>query len=232
MELTELIIDPTVLTIGVSGSARAAGLHASDLYNDFYADSNPKKYWYLRRDLNSTNSINPLLVEPGLIFENMLEEGLQRRLADAGSKDGSIERPGEFTHKGIFEGTPFALHYNPDLFIFNGVFRVGEIKATWMWSTVTAEEYEAFKHGDRDAALKIRDLLLDPKYDKYLTQLKLYMKCLETLYGRLYIFYVNGTGKPPFPPQLLAWDLMFTQDELDMNYYMLLNHGLSKGMLR
>lgn len=229
MDITELLIDPAVLGIGSSGSTRAEGLHASDLYNDFYADSNPKKYGYLRRD--PTNSINPLLVEPGLIFEIMLEEGLQRRLAEAGSHDGSIERPGEFTHRDHFEGHDIEFHYNPDLFIFNGVFRVGEIKATWMHSKVTHEEYEGFKAGDQDAAEKIRDILLDPKYDKYLTQMKLYMYCLQTIHGRLYIFFVNGTGKPPFPPQLLAWDIAFTQDELNLNYAMLMRHGMSKGMI-
>jgi hypothetical protein len=226
MEINELLIDPTVLTIGVSGGVRAEGLHASDLYNDFYADSDPKKYGYLRRD--ASNSVNPLLVEPGLIFESMLEEGLQRRL---GSLE-TIERPGEFHHADIYEGVPFTIHYNPDLFIFNGQFRVGEIKCTWMHSKIKHDEYELFKAGDRDAAGKIRDTLLDPKYDKYLTQMKLYMKMLQTLYGRLYIFFVNGTGQPPFPPQLLAWDIEFTQDELDANYRMLINHGFSKGMLR
>jgi hypothetical protein len=231
MEINELLIDPTVLTIGVSGGVRAEGVHASDLYNSFFADSNPKKYGYLRRE-DSSNSINPLLVEPGLIFERMLEEGLQRRLGDAGSHDGSIERPGEFTHRDVVDGIPVEFHFNPDLFIFNGQFRVGEIKCTWMHSKITHEEFDLFKAGDPDAAAKIRDALLDEKYGKYLAQLQLYMKCLQTRYGRLYVFYVNGTGKPPFPPQLLAWDIAFTQEELDLNYIMLVRQGISKGWFK
>lgn len=228
MNITELVIDPTVLTIGVSGGVRAGGAHASDLYNDFMADSNPKKYGYLRRD--PENKIDPLLVEPGLIFEMMLEEGLQRRLAASGI-DGSVERPGELVHTDTFEGQPISFSFNPDLFIFNGIFRVGEIKATWQWSGISPECYKAYKEGDSDAACTVREVLLDPKYAKYLMQLQLYQYAVKTLFGRLYIFYVNGCGRPPFPPQLLAWDVEFSQEELDMNYACLVRHGISKGLI-
>lgn len=82
----------------------------SDLYNDLYADLEPKRF----------SKSGPMPVEKlefGMAFEEMLEDSLRKRLVG--------ERPGEFT-------TEEGIIYSPDLLIFNGATRLGEIKLTWM----------------------------------------------------------------------------------------------------
>lgn len=195
-------IDTGLLKIGKSSGERAAGVHASDLYGSLYRELNPDRY-------GRPGEPPPLLLETGLIFETMLEEGFIRRLAANGGEGEQIERPGEFTHRDTWDGYDVTVHYNPDLFIFNGQFRVGEIKATWM-------SY-------------IPDLTHE-KYAKWLTQIKFYCKMQRTRFARLYAFFICGTYKPPTVPLLKAWDLEFSQDELDMEYAMLMWHGVSSGV--
>ena len=143
---------------------------------------------------------DPLRLEAGLAFESLLEEGLKRRLCG--------ERPGEFT-------TDEGVIFSPDLIIFNHVTRVGEIKLTWMSSN---EIPTVLSNG------------LPPKFDKWLTQIKFYCRAVETCYGRLIGFFVNGDYRPP-SPRLLAWDLQFTKRELDENHTMLMNHARHRGLL-
>lgn len=223
MKITALNLDVRALGLGNSGSVRAAGLHASDIYNSFYADLDPKKYLF-------SGPINPLLVEIGLIFETMLERGLQERLLASGAI-GGVERPGEFTFTDTYKGHPVVIHYNPDLFMLNGVLRVAEIKSTWKWSGVSHEEIEQAQAGVESAIKRLRDLILDPKFDKWLTQLKLYLYMLGELKGRIYAFFVMANGRPPFPAQLLGWDLDFTQEELYRNFSMLMNHAIAKKLI-
>lgn len=200
MDITPIDVDLAALGIGSSSGVRAEGVHASDIYSDLYQDLEPERY---HRD----GLPPPTLLETGLIFETLLEEGLKRRLVESG-EPGDIARPGEFTHTDVYQGTPITIHYNPDLFIFNGQFRLGEIKATWM----------SPKGG-----------ITDPKFDKWFTQIKFYCWCVKTRYARLYVFFVNGSWKP-IKPTFLAWDMEFTHDELESNYGMLINHAMSKEM--
>jgi hypothetical protein len=222
VKLTALNLDIKALGLGNSGSVRAEGLHASDIYGSFYADLNPKKYKY-------DGPPDPLLVEIGLIFETMLEEGLIRRLLANNGSD--VARPGEFTFRDTYKGHKVVIHYNPDLFMLNGVLRVAEIKSTWMWSTVSHELIGQAQAGVETAIQKLRDLILDPKFDKYLSQLKFYLYMLGELLGRIYIFFVTANGRPPFPSQLLGWDLDFTARELRLTYEMLMNHAIAKGLI-
>jgi hypothetical protein len=226
MKISVLNLDVKALGLGDSGSVRAEGLHASDIYNSFYADLDPKKYLF-------SGPINPLLVEMGLIFERMLEEGLIRRLVTSGALDHmpDVARPGEFTFTDTYKGHPVVIHYNPDLFILNGVLRVAEIKSTWKWSMVSHEEIAKAQAGCEKAREKISAMIRDPKFDKYLTQLKFYLYMLGELLGRIYIFFVVANGRPPFPSQMLGWDLDFTARELRENYEMLMNFAISKGLI-
>lgn len=204
MELTDHPLDLAEVGIGHSSGVRAAGLHASDIYNDLFQDLEPNRY---KRDREA-----PLLVlELGLIFEQMLEEGLARRLATSVNGE-EITRPGELTHEGEFEGHPFTLHYSPDLFIFpkRGELRLGEIKAT--------------KMSPKEAPLA-------PKFEKYWVQIKLYCWLQRTPFARLYVLFINGHYRPTMDPIFQAWDVTFSQDELDTNYAMCLYHALHKGML-
>ena len=118
----------------------------------------------------------------------------------------TISRPEAFLTEG-------GIGFSPDLIISNGVSRCGEIKLTWMTD--------------------VEDIR-DPKFDKYLTQVKAYCYHLETPYGRIYATHINGAekdhyGKPN--PVLKAYDLEFTPRELRENWEMLLNYAKRKRML-
>jgi len=114
MIVTPVELDIAALGLGNSGGVRGEGLHASDIYSDLYQDLEPKRFVRDRPfDLPT--------LETGIIWENILEEGLRRRFGHL--------RPGEFQ-------TPEGIYFNPDLFMYEGpnkaTLRVGEIKATWM----------------------------------------------------------------------------------------------------
>lgn len=224
MELTPLATDLSLLKIGESGSVRAEGLHASTIYSDLYADIDPKRY------RKSDTGPAPETLEVGLIFERMLEEGIARRILECDTTE-QIERPGEFAHEDTFEGRPFTIFYNPDLLIFNGCLRVGEIKATWMSSGLTAEEYTAYLAGDTDLIDRVAAIPLNPKFDKYFSQIKFYCHMLGALDARLIAFFVCGGYKPLYNPQLLVWDVHFAPDETEMEYSVLISHAASKGMI-
>ena len=225
MESTPLLIDATSLQLGQSAAPRTKGLHASTVYNDLYADLEPKRY---RHEEGSTPP--PLLLEQGMIVETALEDGLKRRLE--GERGGEIiQRPGEFTHHYDFEGHQGDMYFTPDLFIYNGVgLRVGEVKSTSMLSTVGDDTIAAAQRGDPDAIESLRLIPLLPKFDKFMHQMQFYCCCLTTPHARLYTFFMRGNNRPPFP-QLLAWDLFFTEDELATTYSIHMNHAAYRRML-
>jgi hypothetical protein len=220
MIITPLDLDMSAIGVGQSGSVRATGLHASDIYDDLYKHLEPKRF--------KGGTPAPLLLETGLILETALEDGLAKRFETAGGED--IKRPGEFTYEGPFDGYPVVIHYNPDLFIFNGCFRIGEIKATWLSSHidhawVDSPEARVLHKADIEAAF------LNPKFDKYLTQLKMYCYMQHTTHGRLYVCFIAGDYTRPFKSQLVAVDLEFTQDELDQEWAMLMYHAIAQGLI-
>ena len=182
--------------IGKSKGHRSAGLHMSAIYNDLFQDLEPKRF--IRG-----SEPDPLRLEAGLAFEDMLEEGLKTRL--------QADRPGEFT-------SPEGIIFSPDLLIFNGSTRLGEIKLTWLSSrAVPREPANGFP----------------PKFDKYFVQMKSYCHCLETAHARLIAFFINGSYDKArgLAPELLAWDIEFSKRELAENWAMMLSHARSKGML-
>lgn len=182
--------------MGVSNGPRSPGLHMSSIYDDLYQDLEPKRYI-------KGSKPDVLRMEAGLAFEDLLEEGIKRRLC--------ADRPGEFT-------TEEGIIFTPDLIIFDGASaggRLGEIKLTWMSSKeVPRETANGFP----------------PKFDKYFTQMKAYCYHLELGTARLLAFFVNGDYRPP-KPELLAWDIEFTSRELEENWRMLVNHARHKRML-
>lgn len=181
--------------LGVSTGYRSPGLHMSAIYNDLFQDLEPKRF-------TRGTKPDPLRLEAGLMFEDLLEEGLKKRL-------GGGDRVGEFT-------TEEGIIYSPDLIIFDAQRqRLGEIKLTWMSS----------KEVPREAATRF-----PPKFDKYIVQMKAYSYHLDLDCARLLAFFVNGNYAPP-KPELLAWDIEFTRRELKENWQMLLNHARSKKML-
>lgn len=100
------------LDLTASSLYRSPGLHASDIYNAYYQELEPKRF-------KKGTSPDPLRMGAGLMLESVLEEGLKQRMA---------ERPGELLTK---EG----IAYSPDMLISeNNKLRLGETKLTWMSS--------------------------------------------------------------------------------------------------
>lgn len=223
MNLSHTPLDLRSLGIGESGSIRATGLHASDLYGSLYQQKEPDRY---RSDGEPPP---PLLLETGLTLENMLEEGLARKFATSGGEQ--IARPGEFTHSDVWQGHPVEIHYNPDLFIYNGVgLRIGEIKGTWLSSKIP-QEWTASPEAYLRHAADIEAAMLNPKLDKYYTQIKFYCYMTKTRFARLYTFFIAGDYTRPFKSQMIVVDIEFSQDELDYEYATLMWHGVSTGLI-
>lgn len=224
MDTQPLDIDVSALRLGESSGERAEGLHASDIYGDYYQDFDPKRY---RRG----GTPPPLLLETGLIIENILEEGLKRRFAENPTDHEQIERPGELTYRDTFQGKPVIIHYNPDLAIFNGVgLRIGEVKATWLSSHIPHAYLESTESRLEHAG-EIAEALNNRKLDKFFDQVMFYMKFIGTRYGRFYIFFMAGDYSRPFTSQLVIFNVEFTQGEIDSTFNRLMRHAVSKGML-
>lgn len=194
-------VDFEALGLGISRGHRTPGLHMSDIYNNLFQELEPKRY-------QKGSAPDALRMELGLNFEDLLEEGLRSRLTV-----GNAERPGEFT-------TEEGIIYSPDLIVFNGSTKLGEIKLTWMSS--------------REVPRERTDGGFPPKFDKYFVQMKAYCHNLDLDEARLFAFFVCGnwdrtTGNKP---EFLAWDIHFTQRELKENWQMLLNHARHARLLK
>lgn len=192
-----MIIEPCphgLEELGISTLPRTPGLHISEIYGDLYQRLEPTRY--------KGGEPDPLHLEAGLAWEQMLEEGLKRRL--------SANRPGELI-------SPEGIYLSPDLIIANCAVRVGEIKLTWM--------------SCREMPLE-RTTHMPEKFSKWFVQMMAYCHILETPYARLIGFFVNGDYPRGAPrPRLLAWDLQFTSRELTDNWRMLMNHAKVMGVL-
>ncbi len=65
---------------------------------------------------------------------------------------------------------------------------------------------------------------IETDFTHWLWQIKAYCKLLATRTARLYVFFVNGDYKDS-GPQLKAFALTFTQEEIDQNWAMLRQHA-------
>lgn len=198
------------LDLARSYGKRSKGVHMSDLYGALYAKLEPKRYAH--------NSDAPPPKERwgvGMAFEEMLEEGLARRVFNENEKE-HVERPGEFetehTHRcprlkknrtpgcGCICGG--GIFYSPDLLIFNGKDRVGEIKLNSMgakgipWKL--GETYDGF----------------DKKFNKYQTQMMNYGYHLGIPRSRLYSFSMREMVQFNEKNIFRAWNIDYTNREM------------------
>lgn len=193
------------LELGASKNPRSGGLHLSEIYNDLFARLEPKRY-------STGGPINKVLLEAGVVFEELLERALVLRLQE------TIGRPEEIVFEDEEEG--IIIKCSPDLFIIDeqGNFRIGEIKLTWKSS--------------RDVPREAGENGFPPKFKKYFVQMMGYCYVAQTPYARLITLFVNGQYIPgPPEPELLAWDIEFSTQELQENWAMLLNHARDRGLL-
>ena len=237
-----MLITPTDLGFDLAanlpGYHRSAGLHMSDIYNDLYKDLEPDRFDRRDKDGNPL-PFNKTLLEMGMATEGMLEYGLKDRLP--------FERPAEMRTRHaadcalrrteIPEGKTCpcggGIYYSPDGLLYQdhipGGVRLVELKATGMscrylpikpeWiGTLLPLDY---KEGPS----------FPPKFDKYFTQIMAYAFHLDTCYARLIVFFREGDYSRPFTSVILPWDFIFTAQELQSNWAMLLRHARSKDML-
>lgn len=201
------------------GYVRSEGLHASDLYNAFFKDFDPARYDKRDAAGNST-PMDMQKIELGLCFEQELEiELLQmlERMRQRMARRCLGERPAEFTYhrddcpgEGTAECKASCVAFSPDyIFDLDDELILGEFKCSW-YSTKGAP--------------------VDPKFAKWFCQIKLYCFWLGLRKARLYVLFVNGDYKPP-TPSLRAWELTFTQQELQDEWNMIARHSRKKGLI-
>jgi len=179
------------LDLSISDLVRSPGAHASDVYNDYWARMDPDRY-------NHDGPPNTLLMAVGSAWEKHFEYLLL--------KNGILaSRPGELL-------SPEGIAYSPDLIIFNGHPRVGEIKFTSMSTKDMPTEPTK---------------TLPPKLDKYLDQMRLYAYWLELTHGWLAIVF----NYRPFAPELLCFNLEWTERELRETHTRFMNHARHLGLI-
>ena len=189
-----MIVKPTTLPNFdwlKSDLVRSPGVHASDIYGDLFRKLEPKRYDY-------PEDGNPLLMVLGTAWERHFEY----LLAVNGVK---VERPEEFM-------SPEGIAYSPDLIIFNGITRLGEIKYTSM----SADDMPTEETNN-----------LPAKLDKYQVQMMLYAFWLGLTDGWLAILF-NHT---PWDPQFRMFDIHWSDIELLNNHSMCMNHAKAIGLL-
>ena len=114
----------------------------------------------------------------------------------------SVERPGEFT-------TDEGVIFSPDLLMVNGHDRMGEIKLSWM-------------------SMRSPD---DPKFGKWITQMKVYGHHLQMPRQVLIPLFVNGDYKQTRDPVMPAWEIEFSAREMREEWELLKQVGRQEGLL-
>ncbi len=200
----ERVDDPELIDqLGKSSGHRSEGLHLSTIYGDFMSQIQPKRF-------DRSKPLNPQVLEPGLVFENMLERGLAEKFATV--------RPGELV-------SPEGIIMSPD-----------GVNPTLM----AGEEYKFTRMSSRPmkgAATPYTDEYGMPrdKFVHWFIQMKGYAKWLQTNRFLLRVLHINGEWdrRTPngFSPQFHSHVIHFSNQEIDENWAMLVNHARNRGML-
>lgn len=200
-----MIITPAQdIDLSLSGLLRTTGLHASDIYGPLYQQLEPKRFG----KPGSLRVPNDTLMALGSAWEDRLERVMVLNGIAA-------YRPKEFVHV-LPTGQEIA--FSPDLIIHDedGTTRVGEIKLTSMDIT--------------DLMDITLETSLPPKFNKYLTQMMLYIKWLDLdpAAGWLSVMSI----RQPFQPLFKPLNITFSAQELYDNEQMCLNYARSEGLIR
>ena len=195
------------LDIAPNDPKRSTGLHMSDIYGRLYEKLEPKRY---KHDPDEDPERRKALLAVGLAVEQYTERLLVAAGIDA-------QRPPEFR-------TPdeYGIAFSPDLLLYNGGVRGGEIKVTFMSTNGLPETTS-------------RDF--PERMSKYLCQMKVYGHNLEipewVLFGWfLKGDYVKAKGKAdPFLAEFRIFQFTFTAREMQDEYRVLLNFARTEGML-
>lgn len=178
--------------LGKHSADRSVGhLHMSDIYNDYYKTADPKRY-----DKSDDEGAGPEIVALGLAWEQYLE----RLFKQLGIR---AERPPEMV-------TEHGIRYNPDLLVFNGEDRFGEIKLTMMSVSLDLSE---------------------PKFAKYLTQAMLYAHALKKRHVVFYIMFLCGDYKQQRWPQCWKYYIEFSQREINEEWDTMMAHAKRMGVI-
>jgi hypothetical protein len=194
-----VIISPNDFGLDLLASdlVRSPGLHASTVFGDLFESLDPKRYVY-------DSPPNPVSLAMGTAWEAHLLYLLVKNGIEA-------VRPSEYL-------SPEGIAYSPDLVIFNGIIRCGEIK--WTSKSAKGLPSEPTNH-------------LDPKYDRYMCQLMLYIYWLRIEFDELVQGWLAlALMHEAWDPQFRGYNVDFTERELSDNYLMCMNHAYNRGMLR
>ena len=71
----------------------------------------------------------------------------------------------------------------------------------------------------------------DPKFRKWLWQIAAYCYVMETLYSRIRVLWLRGDYQK-VRREYEVWEIVWTQDELDATWSLLVNHAKEQGMLK
>lgn len=140
----------------------------------------------------------------GLLFERIIERAW---ISKEMEQDTDIIRPGEVNLDGVC-GTPDA----------------------WRLSRGRPAEFKCTKKSCRQD-------ITDIKFWHYWVQVKAYAKMLGVNTGELHVLFVNGNysrdDKDPESGYVIkSWEDEWTDQQLDENWNMLLNHARSRGWLK
>ena len=201
------------LAQGAPGYVRSPGLHLSALYGSLYSELEPKRF-------PKDGEPDPVRMEVGLAFEETLEAAIGQRLFGARPGELATQHDDRCEHAAVVVEIGDAIchcgagvAYSPDFIFYNGVTRGGEFKATWM----------SCKKGIRD-----------PKFSKWMTQMKSYGHHLRMTQWLLFVLFVNGdySFRPPYGgPHMRCWEFEFTKQEMADEWSALVRHGRRVGLL-
>jgi len=197
---------------------RSPGLHISDIYGSLYKKLDPRRYAKLDED-GLPEAMNWTKVAAGSAWENHLEPQLQKQFG--GSRPGELFTQHATTcssyRRPVRDGSVLChcgagVAYSPDWLFDEPELILGEFKFSWY---------------------SCRNFPKEDKFDKWVCQVKTYLYHLKMHIVWVFPYWVNGTYPKgaPSPDFRLAYELTFTQRELDDNWSALLRHAWKEKML-